>query len=179
VNVNDGSTDETWRAIPGYDGWYEVSDLGRVRSWKRHPGRSGRLGRRTEPRILTPVLGSAGRLQIALTDPVKTWKIHRLVALTFLGPRPEGQEIAHANSDKLDNRLSNLRYTTHVDNLKDEILNGVPRPVSSLGRPKLDADSVRQIRASGESNDTLAGAFGVGNRAIRDIRAGRTWPEVA
>lgn len=101
---------EEWRRIPGHPD-YEVSDLGRVRSWKQ----SGRGG--PPPRYLAGGTSAGYRHVLLLTDGRRTTGfVHRLVALAFLGPRPDRHETRHLNGDKLDNRLSNLAYGTHSQN---------------------------------------------------------------
>lgn len=179
--MNDGSTDETWRAIPGYDGWYEVSNLGRVRSWKM-PTNQKVAGprRRAEPLILRPAPTKTGYMKCALfSTAMKTWTVHQLVALAFIGPRPEGAEIAHGNGVKADNRLANLRYATHAENMADNVLNGVNPAGAHHPLAKLTEAEVRMIRASDECRPALAARLGVSLSAISDVRNRKTWTHVA
>lgn len=124
--MNDFSS-ERWLPIPGFLGWYEVSDLGRVRSVQRHvPGSDGR--RTLLPgRLLQPGLDSSGhpRLPLSLPGSRKNYRVHRLVMLAFVGPCPEGMEVCHGPGGHADNRLSNLRYDTRSENQKDRVRHGV------------------------------------------------------
>lgn len=111
-----------WKQIPGYDGRYEVSDDGFVRSLN---DRFGRV------RLLTPTLtGSEGGVryhQVHLTrsDGGKAHPyVHRLMLEVFIGPKPDGMEGRHLNGDSLDNRVENLAYGTHGDNTTDQVGHG-------------------------------------------------------
>lgn len=112
-------TQEEWRAIPGFDG-YEVSDLGRVRSWRPWHGSVG-------PRILTPQ-EDRGYLGVTLVKPGErrrlTYKVHRLVMLAFVGPLPQGMQTRHLDDDGRNNALTNLAYGTPSENGYDRVRNG-------------------------------------------------------
>jgi hypothetical protein len=115
---------ESWRPIPGYKDAYEVSDLGRVRSLDRVVVRSDGRRYRYAGKILqlNPVNGYA---LVHLGSQSGTKKVHQLVALTFVGPCPaEGMEVCHSNGDSADNRVENLRWDTHGNNLCDKTRHG-------------------------------------------------------
>ena len=102
--------EEEWRIVPGYDGFYEVSSVGRVRSYKttrRCP--DGR------PRMLAIHTDRAGYKRATLER--KHRYVHQLVALAWLGPVPEGHEVHHSNRIRGDNRPENLEYVTKKFNL--------------------------------------------------------------
>ncbi|ORA77171.1 hypothetical protein BST28_18805 [Mycolicibacter kumamotonensis] len=108
---------EEWRTIPGYEGRYEASSLGRIRSihTKRGPYvRALRLDTHT------------GRYRVTLnTDGIeKAERVHHLVAAAFLGPRPDGHCVCHINGDGLDNRPTNLRWGTWSSNAHDTVRHG-------------------------------------------------------
>src|SRR5690349_5649582 len=101
---------ETWLPAPGYEGAYEVSDHGQVRSLDRVV--AGRWGPRpSKGRILRQ--SSQGRYLVVTlyrdTKP-KMFAVHRLVLLTFVGPCPPGQESLHWDDDPTNNRIENLRW---------------------------------------------------------------------
>ena len=98
---------EIWKPVPGYEGLYWVSDLGRVKSLKHG-----------KERILRPAKNSRGYLQVVLCKDgkVKRLYVHRLVWIAFNGPIPEGYEVNHISEDKTDCRLANLNLMTHKEN---------------------------------------------------------------
>lgn len=122
------ATREEWRPVPGYEGHYEVSDQGRVRSIDRVvPHSDGRQQHRRGV-ALRPVANASGHLKVRLYDARdgrKQWRqIHSLVAEAFIGPPSPGALVLHWNDDPADNRVSNLRYGTYADNQRDAIRNG-------------------------------------------------------
>lgn len=116
---------ETWMPVVGYEGLYEVSDLGRVRSLDRKDP----LGRRLRGKMLKLRAHPRGYMQTTLTrDGVcVTKKIHRLVLEAFVGPCPSGMEACHDNGIRDDNRPSNLRWDTPRANAADRIAHGTQR----------------------------------------------------
>lgn len=113
---------EMWIDIPGWEGFYKVSNLGRIKSLQR-VRRDGQLVRE---RILKQQENSNGRYFVELNGDGKHRQrfVHRLVLEAFIGPCPEGMESCHWNDDPSDNRLSNLRWGTHSDNMNDRVRNG-------------------------------------------------------
>lgn len=132
-------TTEIRKAVVGYEGSYEVSDLGRVRSLDRVRLGKNKLGYpqayKLKGRILRLNRVARGYPACALAG--KTICAHRLAALAFLGPCPPGCEVRHKDGDRNNPRVSNLEYGTHADNAEDTIRHGV------WLRPKL-----RQLRSS-------------------------------
>lgn len=103
-----------WRNVVGFEGIYQVSELGDVRSLA-----SGR-GRKSH------VAGAGYRMiQLWSEGEATTRTIHSLVADAFLGPRPEGLDICHSDCDKMNNDYRNLRYASRSENLRDNVRNGL------------------------------------------------------
>lgn len=112
---------EQWLPVPGYEGEYEASSLGRVRSLDRYVDAGGGRQRISRGRVLKPVRANYFKVDLSR----KKFNLHVVVALTFLGPRPEGMEVCHNNGDRWDCRPANLRYDTHAANQLDTVLLGV------------------------------------------------------
>lgn len=106
---------------------YEVSNLGRVRSYNKRYGRNasstGHRGLTSVPTIIKGRPDARGYIQYSLSDPTigkrRNFRGHVLVMQAFVGPAPEGLVICHYNDIKDDNRLENLRYDTPEANRLD------------------------------------------------------------
>ena len=119
VVSTDSLPGESWLPIPGWEGMYEVSDLGRVRS----------LPRKNHPRLTLlasyPMKrGGYTAVSLSRDNHTHTSAVHKLVALAFLGPRPDGMEVRHLNGDATDPRLVNLAYGTPSENQRDRLRHG-------------------------------------------------------
>lgn len=108
---------ETWKDIEGYNGVYQVSDYGNVRSTDHYDcNKRNRIAGRT----LKPGRKNNGYLQVTLSDnfgEVKRYYVHRLVMNAFVGKCPEGYEVNHIDEDKENNALCNLEYVSHKENV--------------------------------------------------------------
>lgn len=116
---------EEWRPVPGWEGLYEVSDQGHVRSLDHHGRRQFHKGRRLKSRLV----GQGGYPAVGLhrDGHVERWYVHHLVLAAFVGPRPNKYHTRHLNGNSQDNRLINLRYGTAVENAADKLLHGTAR----------------------------------------------------
>lgn len=124
-------SEETWKALPGYEGLYEVSDAGFVRSldrWISSPLPNGAERRQfLRGRVLIPTLSKGGYQQVTLCDGRTKSRhyVHSLVLLVHVGPRPDGMPITrHFNGNKQDNRRENLAYGTYSENTLDSVRHG-------------------------------------------------------
>lgn len=127
--MHDDSATETWKSIPGWVGYYEASDLGRIRSVPRRvpDGRPNVPYRWLKGRVLSPTHVGSGYLRVTLTRGNKKFPIsvHRAVLAAFTGSWP-GEELqgCHNDGDKNNNRLDNLRWDTASENARDQIRHG-------------------------------------------------------
>lgn len=105
---------EHWKQIRDYE-FYEVSNLGRVRSW--HPGGT-KKGRLHTPKLKTLGINKYGYLRVNLYRNQKLVNlcIHTIVLETFVSPRPKGLEASHINGNSKDNRVFNLKWESHLIN---------------------------------------------------------------
>lgn len=119
---------ENWLPIPGFEGLYEVSDVGRVRSVNRLVKHRCDGLKRLRGKMIAqrPGLKASGHLKVILYRDGKghpLW-VHRLVLEAFVGPCPDGLMALHADDDPKNNTLSNLSWGTRSQNLLDAVRNG-------------------------------------------------------
>lgn len=164
--------EETWLDIPGYAGHYQVSDLGRVRSLDRNIiGGKGTPVRR-KGRILVRH-AYRGYPIVALSYDGRSSKppVHALVALAFLGQRPEDHQVHHKNGNTSDNRPENLEYLHESDHHSFHSRRDQP---SAKLTPQ-DVRTIRQLLAEGRSQGSVAREYRVHLGTINNIHCGRTW----
>jgi hypothetical protein len=170
---------EEWRSVPGFEGYYEVSDHGRVKTLRRIVDNPimGTMVRR-EGLLRTPIIRSRPRVTLCRDGKEYNRKVQLLVAEAFIGPRPEGLGVLHRDDDKLNNRPSNLYYGTDAENAADRTRNGGGafgersgnvRITEAIAREilRLDTDGVRQAE--------IVRRLGIPKGIVANIRRGRSW----
>ena len=134
---------EIWKDIPNYEGLYQVSNLGRVKGLDRTVcGKDGKSYTK-RGKILKNKMGTNGYHYVCLykNNKQKTFMIHSLVALNYIGERPKNYDICHISGDKLDNTVYNLKYDTRTENFNDMYRQGRKNP-----RGKLSIEDVVKMR---------------------------------
>ncbi|MBM4518330.1 hypothetical protein GS491_22690 [Rhodococcus hoagii] len=133
------STVETWKPIPGWEGMYEASDMGNVRSLDRVVPHAKHGSYTVKGKVLKPAVRSErGHLFLTLyrNNRATCLYVHRLVMAAFAEPCPAGMEVCHNNGNPTDNRLSNLRYDTASSNMHDRRKHGVNHEANKTHCPK-------------------------------------------
>ena len=135
---------EEWRDITGYEGYYQVSSEGRVKSLERKNSQ----GRTVKERILKGTQDKDGYLKIGLygsTGKQKWFQVHRIVGEAFIQNPDENPQINHINEIKTDNRACNLEWCTCKQNINHGSRN--ERVAKALGKPigqyKLDGQLIK------------------------------------
>lgn len=171
------SPQERWRMIEGWPK-YQISNLGRVR-------RLHYDSRCTPLRILKPNLVRPGYFQVTLCDGSlqKCLKVHRLVAITFIGKPPSGYQTNHKDGNKINNQVENLEWVTPGDNDRHAYRLGLKKPKAPIlkgeknGRAVLTWPQVKEIRARPESDYILSKIYGVRRGQIWNIRHYECWKD--
>lgn len=171
---------EQWKDIEGFPG-YQVSNHGRVRSLDRIVLTANGQRRRYKGVIFTgSSTNQKGHRKVPLGRDGKAHMqyIHHLVALAFIGPRPEGMIVAHGDGDHGNNHDWNLRYTTQVGNMDDARKHGTLMKGENHVRSILTQQQVEDIRVRlfcGQKQKDIATKYGVARTTIGSISTGRSW----
>ena len=175
---NNNTENEVWKDIPGYEGDYQVSNQGRVKSFKRYGGEI--------ERILRPLDRGHGYLHVNLhcNKKRKGVTIHSLVMLAFTGERPDGMDINHIDGVKTNNHLDNLEYCTRAENTQHAFDTGLQVSLSGEenGYSKLTRKQVLEIRArykaGGISQEKIGQEYGVSHPTISNIVNRKAWKHI-
>lgn len=161
--------DEILKDIPGYEGLYKASNLGRIYSEY-----SKMYLKEIE------VDNGKGDIQLKVTlykDKIpKIFTISNLIALTFIGPCPIDEEVCHNNGDPLNNKLSNLRYDTHEGNMEDKLKHGTDirgenHPNSIFSNEQI-LKIIEKYNTGGYTHESLAREYSVHKSTITKILSG-------
>lgn len=175
---------EMWKLIPGYEGYYEASNWGNIRSLDRVIKCRNNYDRNHQGKILKQVVSSSGYQMVALSKlgRVERYNVSRLLLLAFVGSCPKGMEGCHNDGGKLNNRLTNLRWDTRKNNNADKVKHGTYLSGEKLSWTKLIRFDVRNIRNEyangGVTQRELGIKFGVDETTIGRIIRNETWVNV-
>ena len=173
---------EIWADIEGYEGLYQVSHLGRVKSLGRVVKRTDGTIQTFKERILKPRLDGSGYSMVMLyvEGKGKNIKIHRLVAKAFISNVNNKPQVNHINAIKTDNRISNLEWCTNSENQKHAYNNGLnkSRKGTKNHNNKLTESDVLEIRNSNLMGVELAKIYGVSDVLISRIKLRKTWKHI-
>lgn len=168
--------EEIWKDIPGYEGAYQASNMGRIRSLDRMVRgvchfTGEEFHRKIKGRILRPGRCKSGHVYVVLGHKAAGSPVHQLVMKAFVGDPPKGMEVLHRNGNPQDNRLVNLRYGTRTENILDVYYQG------GIWR-KLSIDDVDEIRFGlycGIKGTELAAMYHVSPSTISRIKLWRSY----
>jgi len=173
---------ERWVPVVGYEGYYEISDRGNVRSIARsgeYRGRWGMLTMNFPAKAMRISTTTAGYKYLALKMPnEKAVKhlLHRLVLAAFVGPSE--LQCNHKDGDKSNNNLSNLEYCTCLENLRHCIDVLGKKRGAGTGMAKVSESDVLKIREDKRFLREIAADYGVTLQAIHSIKSGKNWKHV-
>lgn len=165
---------EQWKDVVGYEGLYQVSNHGRVKTMAR-------LHRENRPymkkeRLLNPPINSAGYPQVALYKDKKgvIHSVHKLVATAFLDRKAEHQVVNHIDGNKQNNHVDNLEWCTYGHNHSHAIRTGlIVMPTGERARGSKMSNEARhfmiELKSAGMSSKHIGWLFGVVEGTVNDI----------
>lgn len=172
---------EVWKPVVGWEGLYEVSNFGRIRSMPRTVIRSNGRRLTIAKKIISAPPNSRGYPSCSLwrNNKATPVAVHVVVARAFHGECPPGKEVRHLDGKKTNCRQSNLRYGTHSENNQDKIAHGTMARGEGNGKAKLTEALVielRQRHAVGDiSYQKLGEEYGIPARTVAGAVGGDTW----
>jgi len=164
---------EIWKDIEGFNGIYQISNLGKVKSFKNN-----------QINILKNYINNSGYPEVNLrkNKKKKHLTIHRLIAVYFIDNPNNLPEVNHLDGDKTNYSISNLEWSTHANNIQHAYDTGLqPLPLGEKNSAaKLTEKQVIEIRAIdlSISSAKVAKQYNIGKTAIKDIRARKTWKHI-
>lgn len=175
---------EEWRDCAGYEGFYQVSNLGRVRSCDRVGNHAVYGSMVLRGKILKPATKTGySTLVFSVLNSQCTVYVHALVAQAFIGDRPEFFQINHIDGNKQNNSLVNLEYCTPKENTRHAFALGLCRTArgEDCAKAKLKAFDIPVIRnrlAIGHLQKDIAFDYGVSHQVIHSIKVGKSWTHI-
>lgn len=174
---------EIWVPIKGYDGIYEISNIGNVKSLPKKWVSGHSTVRSHTGKIIKPTNNQHGYLYVSLSNGEfkKTFKIHRLVAMAFI-PQIENKNIVnHKNGIKTDNSVDNLEWVNSSENMIHAVKTGLTNPRKGVksNLSKLNDEIVKQIReiyfGKKITQKEIAVMYGINQSNVSHIIKGITW----
>jgi hypothetical protein len=174
--------EEIWKDIKGYEGYYQVSNLGRVKSLNRYvkyPNGSLRL---FKEKILCQYIMSNGYYTVCLAQvKKKVHLVHRLICKTFLKNTEEKRTVNHINGIKTDNNLMNLEWCSYSENQKHAHRLGLSDTKGEKNAAsKLTEQQAKEIKYGhkGLTQTEIAKIYGIDRRTVSNIRLEKRWKHI-
>jgi len=170
---------EEWKDVEGFEGYYQVSSEGRLKSLERTIKVRG-FERFIDEKILVWTMDRRGyhRVLVSKKGKQSNRAAHRLVATAFI-PNPENKKtVNHKNGIKTDNRVENLEWNTNYENIGHAIANELIK--KGVKKRKLSIDQVKEIKYGCHNmlHREIAAMYGINQDSIWSIRSGKTWKNI-
>lgn len=172
---------EIWKDIEDYEGLYQISNLGRVKSLERKIKRRNDRIQTVKERILKLNLDKEGYHTVKLhkEGKGKNFKVHRLVALAFISNPDNKLEVNHIDGIKTDNKVTNLEWNTRNENMQHAVDNGLhDQKGSKSNTAKLTEEQVLEIMDSNSTCRVLAKIYNVNSSTINRIKNRKIWKDI-
>ncbi len=169
--------DEQWKDVVGWENFYEVSNLGSIRSKKRKVKTSFGIAEKGG-KVLKPIFHKTNKYMIVNLSTAterKTELVHRIVLMAFVGFPRDGFEACHNNGVRSDNRLENLRWDTKKNNHADKLIHGTAQRGHKNGNAKVSLEVAKLVKFGTEPLKKIANQYQLKIKTLGNIRYGQTW----
>lgn len=175
---------ELWKDIPSWEGLYQASTHGRIKSLERiihrnvsKPGERGSSPTRRWPEAILQTTYKRRYLKVRLwrNQHPTDYNVHRLILLAFMGEPPPGQVACHNDGDPYNNRLENLRWDTMKSNHADRDRHGKAPKGTRNGNAKLTEEQVLAIRDDDRQYAVIAQDHDITDGNVSHIKSRRAW----
>jgi len=163
---------EEWRPIKGYEGLYEVSNTGRIKSHLELC--------RVKNKLLKGFKMEKGYIRVSLSKNkiFKTYSIHRLVAIVFIPNIENKPDINHIDNNPSNNNINNLEWVTNEENKRHSVKQGRHAHRETHSRAKLTGKDIVEIRKSRLSNRDLSNKYNIDLSIISKIKNNKIWKHI-
>jgi DNA-directed RNA polymerase specialized sigma subunit len=172
---------EVWKNISDYEGVYQVSNMGRIKSLRRLDS----IGKSRKERLLISIPNAEGYIRTELNKNGKRhmFSTHRLVAKAFLANPTNKPQINHLDGNKQNNLLSNLEWCSPSENIIHAHKNGLSKPVKGeqVGTHKLsekEAKEIRNLKGKGLSQIVIGKMFNISHSTVGRIQNNKCWVNI-
>lgn len=156
---------ENWKPVVGYEGLYEISDIGNLYS----------ITHKRQKKYTIRLPDSRPYVGLWKGNKIKIFRPHTLVLTAFVGPRPKGMECCHNDGNHWNNCIENLRWGTPKSNQADRVKHGTSNRGERCAASKLTEEQVRAIRADTRPQKLIAAEYGVRDSQISRIKTRARW----
>ncbi|WBK39941.1 HNH endonuclease [PinkBerry-associated phage LS06-2018-MD08] len=171
---------EIWKDIKGYEGYYQISNLGRVKSLERKC-KTNNSYRIKKEKILKGGFTTKRYKHVTLLKNkiTKTYQIHRLVAIAFIENLLNKETVNHKNGIKDDNRVENLEWMTYSENIKHAFDTGLKSlKGENHNQTKLKNEDIYYIRKSKKTIKELCDIYNLSRKALENIINRKSWKHI-
>ena len=169
---------ERWKDIIGYEGYYQVSSHGRVKSLSRKVNGGNNI-RNTKEIILKQKPNKYGysRIILGFEGNLKAKNVHRLVAEAFIDNTLNKPCVNHIDGDKFNNKLENLEWCTYKENVIHAISTGLTDGKNNAILSKEQVVKIRELLKKGWRQKDIAASFNISKTTVGNINTGKTYKD--
>jgi hypothetical protein len=170
---------EIWKPVKDYEGYYEISNLGRVKSLSRIILKNGLHPFKSKEKIIKTRLNNYHYVTLCKNKTYINFYIHRLVAISFLPNIQNKKCVNHINGIKTDNRVENLEWVTYKENTKHAINIGlINQNGENSKNSKLNKEKVLEILNSNLLHKELSEKYNISKSYVSTIKRKITWKHI-